>query len=500
MSFCFRSLILFACFVPSLAAQVVQHPSKKVPLHLDSGVRANPLLLPKRIYSQTIEVPGALWLRLEFDKRTRLEGESILRITSIEDGAVQFFQAKSLSDYAYLSAFFNGSSVRLDLLAAGRTFGNRVLVRFAEAGTIPSPGRPTTICGPTDDRKPSKDPRVARQYPTGCTTWLISAYAGLTAGHCTRNTRQMMHFNVPLSSSSGRIRLPGPQDQYAYVASSVLRLSSGVGRDWSVFRVVRNSNTGLYPGEKQGSWFKLGKIPSKGNIRITGHGVSYVNRPRSQTQQTHFGPLVRVASTYLGYRVDTTGGNSGSPVIDEATGHAVGIHTHGGCRSSGSTSFNYGTRVDRSDLQKAIQAVLNQVVLAIYQPFGKGCSGTAGIPSLVKVQTPELGGALKVSATNLPGSSWLMFGSSKSKWLGLTLPFSLTGAGAPGCSVLVSFDLYAAPLSVVSGKAQFNQAIPNDKRLLGIRFYNQVLSLDSRANRLGLVLSNGAEGVIGGLR
>ena len=500
MNLCSKSLLLCVLFASPLAAQVVQHPSKKVPLQLDSGVRANPFPLPKVIYSKTIKLSGALWLRLEFDKRTKLEGESILRITSVEDGAVQFFQAKSLADYAYLSAFFNGPSVRLDLLAAGGTNRNRVLVRLAEAGVNPSLGSPSTICGSTDDRKPSKDPRVARQYPTGCTTWLISAYAGLTAGHCTRNKNQMMHFNVPLSSSSGRIRLPGPQDQYAYVASSLLRLSSGVGRDWSVFRVVRNSNTGLYPGEKQGSWFKLGKIPSKGNIRITGHGVSYVNRPRSQTQQTHFGPLVRVASTYLGYRVDTTGGNSGSPVIDEATGNAVGIHTHGGCRSTGTTSFNYGTRVDRTDLQSAIKSVLNQVVLATYKPFGKGCSGTAGIPSLAKVKTPELGGAFKVSASNLPGSSWLMFGSSNSKWLSLTLPFSLTGAGAPGCSILVSFDLFAAPLSVVSGKAQFSQSIPNDKRLLGIRFYNQVLSLDARANRLGLVLSNGAEAVIGGVR
>jgi V8-like Glu-specific endopeptidase len=463
-------------------------------------VRANPFFLPKLVFSKTIQVKGALWLRLEFAKETRLEGTSILRITSLEDGAVQFFQAKSLSDYANLSAFFNGSSLRLDLLADGRSLRNRVIVSSAEAGVTPSLLNPSTICGPSDDRKPSRDPRVARQYPTGCTTWLISAYAGLTAGHCTSRKNQMMHFNVPPSSSSGRIRLPAPKDQYAYVASSLRRLNAGVGRDWSVFRVVRNSNTGLYPGEQQGSWFSLGKIPASGNIRITGHGVSYVNRPRSQTQQTHVGPLKRVSSTYLGYRTDTTGGNSGSPVIDEKTGNAVGIHTHGGCRSTGTSSFNYGTRVDRGDLQVAIKAVLAQVVFATYKPFGQGCRGSAGIPTLSKVQTPEIAGTFKASANNLPGSSWLMFGSSKTKWNGISLPLSLGGVGAPGCSILVAFDLFATPLSVVGSKAQMSLNIPNDKRLLGVRFYNQVISLDSRANRLGLVLSNAAEGLIGGVR
>lgn len=42
------------------------------------------------------------------------------------------------------------------------------------------------------------------------------------------------------------------------------------------------------------------------------------------------------------YQTDTEGGNSGSPVIDEATGNAVGVHTHGGCSTSGGGN-NSGT-------------------------------------------------------------------------------------------------------------------------------------------------------------
>ena len=41
------------------------------------------------------------------------------------------------------------------------------------------------------------------------------------------------------------------------------------------------------------------------------------------------------------YVTDTEGGNSGSPVIDGLTNNAVGVHTHGGCTSSGGN--NNGT-------------------------------------------------------------------------------------------------------------------------------------------------------------
>jgi len=42
------------------------------------------------------------------------------------------------------------------------------------------------------------------------------------------------------------------------------------------------------------------------------------------------------------YQTDTEGGNSGSPVIDDATGVAVGVHTHGGCTTGGGGN-NSGT-------------------------------------------------------------------------------------------------------------------------------------------------------------
>jgi S1-C subfamily serine protease len=52
------------------------------------------------------------------------------------------------------------------------------------------------------------------------------------------------------------------------------------------------------------------------------------------------------------YQVDTTGGNSGSPVFNEDTGEAIGIHTHGGCDYSG--GYNSGTAVHNSGLANAL--------------------------------------------------------------------------------------------------------------------------------------------------
>ncbi|MDZ7622921.1 MAG: hypothetical protein U5J96_00515 [Ignavibacteriaceae bacterium] len=95
-----------------------------------------------------------------------------------------------------------------------------------------------------------------------------------------------------------------------------------------------------------GLWFR---ISGPDSIRITGYGVDgpppgFGNGTRdstNQTQQTHMGPNAASSGTTMRYVTDTQGGNSGSPVIDGLTNVAVGVHTHGGCSSSGGN--NNGT-------------------------------------------------------------------------------------------------------------------------------------------------------------
>ncbi|HSS65518.1 MAG TPA: hypothetical protein VLS27_13875, partial [Gammaproteobacteria bacterium] len=91
-------------------------------------------------------------------------------------------------------------------------------------------------------------------------------------------------------------------------------------------------------------------------IRITGYGTTGAPAPLewSLVQKTHTGPFVTSAITTVQYQTDTTGGNSGSPIVDETTGLAIGIHTHGGCFGDGSGA-NSGTAIDHPDLQLALE-------------------------------------------------------------------------------------------------------------------------------------------------
>ena len=126
------------------------------------------------------------------------------------------------------------------------------------------------------------------------------------------------------------------------------------GNDWAYMGCFPNSNTGLTPSEAQGLGFVLVNPPatSGNDIRITGYGTDGSPASANQTQQTHAGPFVNNAGTQVGYVTDTTGGNSGSPVIWEQAGTAIGIHTHGGCSSTGGN--NWGTSTLNSGLQGAL--------------------------------------------------------------------------------------------------------------------------------------------------
>lgn len=100
----------------------------------------------------------------------------------------------------------------------------------------------------------------------------------LTAGHCFRNSKSLiLHFNTGLSSSTGHPADAHPNDQYPTVPTSVALLDSGIGADWGICRLAKNSNTGKYPGQAQGSWYGIGTVPTSSTgqrIDITGYGVT----------------------------------------------------------------------------------------------------------------------------------------------------------------------------------------------------------------------------------
>jgi hypothetical protein len=89
------------------------------------------------------------------------------------------------------------------------------------------------------------------------------------------------------------------------------------------------------------------------------------------------GPYVTFTGTTVQYQTDTTGGNSGSPIILEDLGVAIGVHTNGGCDSGGGQ--NSGTGVNNVGLQYALANP--QGVCIPIAPLGFGVVG--GLPELL---------------------------------------------------------------------------------------------------------------------
>ena len=350
------------CSASALAAPLpqVEAPSfTQVPYVLDSGwvtpaaATGSDLQLTG---SLMVQQPGADWMRIYF-KDAVLAGDPLsgngaeLRVLSLVDGGYQTMNAIELERWDNSTAYFNGDSVVIEIWAQPGTGSSRVEVASIDMGIAPA--GTDTICGLVDDRLPSTDPRSGRLLPIGCTGWLIQDCAGcaLTAGHCTGNIN-VLQFNVPPSLSNGSIQNPPPSDQYPVDPASVqTNGGQGVGNDYAYFGTFANGTTGLTVTAAQGPGFQLLPPPAAGGgtIRITGFGTDNTPSTRNQTQQTHTGSLVTNNGSTVQYTADTTGGNSGSPVIWDEMDAAVGIHTHGGCNSTGGQ--NSGTSLNSGGLQ-----------------------------------------------------------------------------------------------------------------------------------------------------
>jgi len=318
----------------------------------------------QRVFCGWVSKMPAMWLRLHFDMAT-LSGEigdanaSYLQLTSEADGAVQVLYAEHLVQWAGSSAYFNGDRVRVEIFAAPGTGPSRVRLGWVEYG---EPGYlDRSLCGSTDDRVEVNDPRSARLLPGQCTAWLVNdmPYGLVTAGHCAMTAASVVEFNVPRSTIGGSMVHPPPEDQYAVDPMSIQNQSGAqsTGNDWKTFGVFENCNTGLSPLEAQGSTFHTATSlpPNDGRaMRVGGFGQVFQPMPLELNfvYTEHVGPYVGGAGNVVRYQVDTTGGDSGAAVVDEVTGLAVGVHTNGGCNSSGS---NKGTATAHPDLQQALQ-------------------------------------------------------------------------------------------------------------------------------------------------
>ena len=216
---------------------------------------------------------------------------------------------------------------------------------------------PKTICG-GDDRTFSNVKEVARavkpEAEIGCTLTMIGRSCAVSAGHCWRDL-QIVQFNMYLDKDK---LISAAEDTYLVDAGTKVVTDAGEGKDWSVVRVLKNEITGAWPGDVQGTLpVNMTSLPQAGDeISITGFGWLSNTHMKNSPQQTHTNKIGSVYKSVIGHLVDTMGGNSGSSLVN-AQGEIIGIHTHGGCSSSG--GHNKATLLYRSEaFKKAIIACL----------------------------------------------------------------------------------------------------------------------------------------------
>ena len=246
-----------------------------------------------------------------------------------------------------------------------------------------------------DDRVASNDPRVGRlafgtvnsaATTPFCTAWLIGNGAVLTAGHCVDcdskdgNNRcvpvngsdwvdatgkakdVVLEFNVPVSSPNGAPQ-PGPtNDRYPVRVNTVQYSFPGgdarFGRDWAIFQIGPNPNTGVSAHAQRGFFRITNRNPNSGDaIRITGYGIDdgAANKAQQSARGDYDGESDNDGALYHEYTTYTSGGASGGPVIWDGNGFAIGIHNNGGCEQFlGFGPSNKGTSFDTPGLGPAI--------------------------------------------------------------------------------------------------------------------------------------------------
>ena len=437
-------------WIPAAFGQKAQRAVRLVsrPNVLESGAFDGADAQGGPVFTEVIEADGTPWMRVHFSDYD-LGDNSFVILTSLRDGDWQRLDSASLPIWSDTSGVFNGAQVEVALYVAPGDTGvfvnvDEILVAdpadFSDGSDAGDPaGRDSTsrsLCGGDDGRVPSNDPRVGRLFFGGCTGWLASNGAAMTAGHCGDPDGDLsgvlMEFNVPPSSSNGVPDAASLDDQYP--VTSWAFISGGEGADFSVYTIGPNSNTGLEAHLVQGFFHMTGMVPAEGaTVRVTGYGLdahpsgtggsgaaccdwdsddscNYDCNSANMTQQTKTGSCDDcLVGTAIEHMVDTMPANSGSPIIWESNGIAIGIHAQGGCDTALSDYDNAGTWLGYGPLQTELQSFLGPNTIfvdsviagplesgAVLYPFNTVTEGVVMVPD---------GGEIAVVAGSYPASA-----------------------------------------------------------------------------------------------
>lgn len=152
-----------------------------------------------------------------------------------------------------------------------------------------------------------------------CSGTLIGENLFLTASHCVdgaTNGNTYVAFNYERAKGATTLL---PQKHF-----KVLEIvEDGGNLDYAILKLDGT------PGKEFGFSKIKSPTPEKG------HTLTIIQHPSGEAKQVEIGTRGSIAGNYMGYGdLDTEPGSSGSGVLD-ADGNVVGVHTNGGCSSSG---------------------------------------------------------------------------------------------------------------------------------------------------------------------
>jgi hypothetical protein len=241
-------------------------------------------------------------------------------------------------------------------------------------------------------------------------------------------------FNVPLSTAGGTLVNPPVEDQFPIDQSSVQFQSAGPGADWMYFGGMTN-NLGQTPLEHQLARWSTYAVPPFNNqdvIRVTGYGIDVGTA--TNTQQTATGLWTGQTASVFNFSTYIEVGNSGSPMIHEATGMALGILTHTACTSA-TLQQNYATRLTIPTLQAAFANPLGVCAGTPCNAVGDAYCPTGPLTSVISATGTSSVSAnnLVLHANNIPSNKAGLFIYSRNKQ---SLPFGSSnlcvgGSGFP---------------------------------------------------------------------
>lgn len=193
---------------------------------------------------------------------------------------------------------------------------------------------PMVVIGGNDDRKQVTNTAVSSPFwhtgklDIGCTGALIGDNHVLTAGHCIADGNGNWYSNLSFTVAQNGNYKPWKKCSWkAAITTEAWFYDANSNFDYGLIVLDCLNEVGAH-----GGWLGFGPFVG-GEHRVTG----YASEKPYATMWTDFGPVTSTRYR-LCYQIDTSNGESGSPITDD--NHYIrGVHT------TGSSSQNCGTRI-----------------------------------------------------------------------------------------------------------------------------------------------------------